>query len=797
MRKLLHCFFLVFIANSLNAQGYSIDWIKHYGGDAIEFFLGPFEACNKLITNHNGYIYSTGIVVDSVHLDSDTNLLGSNYYSRTYLSKSDSVGNLIWFKQFDKEYEFSNISTMDVSKQGDIYYSTHVMDSIDLDLSDTTNLVHPVYSSNDGLLVKYSTNASLIWYKRLSGYITLIKTDLDGSVVVIGSFLDTLRIESIDTTYILPSGNAGYFKNYFVARYNSLGGLVWINILNSNQSYWSYDEIKDLEISNDGTIYISGNADEKIDFDPSGDTLQIGGNSNMGFVSLFIASYQSNGLFNWAKEYEPSDSITLRSYSASIDTDSLGNIIVSTQLFGICDVDITENQYIINTHGEYYLSISKYSPDIELIWNRTFVSSNSSLQYGGLLAVDNNDNILISGSYRGELYATDSLVNILSNVNYTTDFILKLDSSGNLVWANKFIVNFGMNTIHTIEMANSELYLGGMFSSSADFDMSSNNYIQDSYGGFDVFIAKYSPCFNTFLQYNIVDCNSYHLPSGREVFFSGSYQDTIPNHLGCDSILTINLTLLKSYSSPNIQECSSYLAPDGTILNHSGSYDFVIQNSMGCDSIISLHLTILNSSSINLVNTCHSYTAPDSTIYYTSGLISSIIPNSFGCDSVIYTNLVIHNLNTAILVTDSNLTSLSVNSQYQWALCTNVFEIIPNAINSTFFPSENGDYALILSQDGCVDTTMCYSFVLSGIEDIYSQNIGIFPNPGHEHFDILLQDKSNITELKLYDMQGRQINNHWIVNDSLSSFDFNGNPGFYILQVNFLHSSQYVKFIKL
>ncbi|MEI6123531.1 MAG: gliding motility-associated C-terminal domain-containing protein [Bacteroidota bacterium] len=93
-----------------------------------------------------------------------------------------------------------------------------------------------------------------------------------------------------------------------------------------------------------------------------------------------------------------------------------------------------------------------------------------------------------------------------------------------------------------------------------------------------------------------VFCQSYSSPSADHVWtHSGIYFDTIPNTIGCDSIITINLTILNSNSAINETACIRYIAPSGNyIWTTSGIYLDTIPNTMGCDSIITIDLTVLN-----------------------------------------------------------------------------------------------------------------------------------------------------------------------------------------------------------
>lgn len=98
-------------------------------------------------------------------------------------------------------------------------------------------------------------------------------------------------------------------------------------------------------------------------------------------------------------------------------------------------------------------------------------------------------------------------------------------------------------------------------------------------------------------------CVSYTSPSGVYTWTnSGVYQDTLQSASGCDSILTINLAI--QATGPDFiaeQSCGPYMSPSGQyVWTSSGTYLDTLQNSFGCDSILSINLTILPAPAVQL-----------------------------------------------------------------------------------------------------------------------------------------------------------------------------------------------------
>lgn len=73
------------------------------------------------------------------------------------------------------------------------------------------------------------------------------------------------------------------------------------------------------------------------------------------------------------------------------------------------------------------------------------------------------------------------------------------------------------------------------------------------------YIARLRNCYGSSSSQDITTCNSYTSPSGEYTWtVSGSYLDTIPNIAGCDSVITINLTIKTVDISVSISDNTFY-----------------------------------------------------------------------------------------------------------------------------------------------------------------------------------------------------------------------------------------------
>jgi uncharacterized repeat protein (TIGR01451 family) len=185
---------------------------------------------------------------------------------------------------------------------------------------------------------------------------------------------------------------------------------------------------------------------------------------------------------------------------------------------------------------------------------------------------------------------------------------------------------------------------------------------------------------STSISINETVCNSYTAPDGQIYTVSGQYTAIIPNVAGCDSIITINL-IIKDSTSVTISEaiCNSYTAPDGQAYTISGQYTAIIPNAIGCDSIITINLTIKENSSVTIKeDVCNTYTAPDGQVYTTSGQYTAVIPNAAGCDSTITIVLTIKD-NTSVTISEAVCNTYTAPDGQVYTTSGQYTAVIPNA----------------------------------------------------------------------------------------------------------------------
>jgi hypothetical protein len=290
--------------------------------------------------------------------------------------------------------------------------------------------------------------------------------------------------------------------------------------------------------------------------------------------------------------------------------------------------------------------------------------------------------------------------------------------------------------------------------------------------------------------WNFGNGNTSSLPEPEFTFYTaGVYPITLTvtdTILMTDSTITSYINVYTHTSSVlNIAECSDYTSPSGLYTwSSDGTYYDTIPNNNGCDSTITIHLT-LNSTFSSLTETaCYSYTSPDGMVYSASGMYTAVIPNAAGCDSTISIDLTINTVDVGVTENNFDFTADLNFANYQWLDCSNNYAVIPGETGQTFTATENGSYAVAITQNGCTDTSSCY--VVSTIW-VYENDdftaMKIYPNPTNGMVYINLGKTVHNISYTLFDTQGRVVHTGKMQEMDAFNLDIYWPKGVYFLKI--------------
>ncbi len=230
-------------------------------------------------------------------------------------------------------------------------------------------------------------------------------------------------------------------------------------------------------------------------------------------------------------------------------------------------------------------------------------------------------------------------------------------------------------------------------------------------------------------------------------------------------------------SSLTTAACSSYVAPDGTVLTQSGQYTYSFTNSQGCDSTVTLNLTIKNNAtSQQAISSCGPYTSSTGTVYSQSAVFSGIFNAANGCDSIVtYTLTVLPKPNVNAGFASTNIfegDSIELNATgaatYVWSpadglSCTNC----PSPLAS---PAASATYTVVgTNAAGCSSTDNINIVVDIKCNELFLPDV-FTPNgsgPGENEKLCLYGNCIRVFSLILYNRWGEKVfestdlNNCW------------------------------------
>ncbi len=209
---------------------------------------------------------------------------------------------------------------------------------------------------------------------------------------------------------------------------------------------------------------------------------------------------------------------------------------------------------------------------------------------------------------------------------------------------------------------------------------------------------------------NLSSCDSFLAPDGQIHNLTGQYLATLVNSLGCDSLITLNLTINPSYSIyDNVFACQEFTWIDGnTYTQNNNTATFMLTSDDGCDSLVNLNLhigqpsldtTIIQSTAIG-VYTLNGVSYTESGIYYQT------LQDIFDCDSIISIEL---------LFETDNLSENLIDE----------IKVSPNpSINGIYALKSDGPFEIIKITD-CGGKVLPFKFEM-GVIDINELSKGIY-----------------------------------------------------------------------
>ncbi|MES2514725.1 MAG: T9SS type A sorting domain-containing protein [Bacteroidota bacterium] len=257
---------------------------------------------------------------------------------------------------------------------------------------------------DDIYITKYNPTGIVQWSKGIGGISTDraqdVATDPTGNVYIMGGYQGPT-----DFGGIILSGSGS-----FVAKYSSLGNLLWAHPIDTLQGTYGMR----ITVSDSGTIFIAGNLLSQTDFGCAV--------LNKGiYDTQFILRYDSNGVCQWVQSF-------ITPFAFDITTDKNNCVYLTGVVMG----QGTFGTNTILSHGSQDIFIAKCNANGTWAWAHS-IGSNDFDQGTGITA-DNYGHIYCTGYFKHT--ATFGSYTLTSQSD-SDIFIACYDSAGNCLWAKK------------------------------------------------------------------------------------------------------------------------------------------------------------------------------------------------------------------------------------------------------------------------------------------------------------------------------------------------------------------------
>lgn len=642
--------------------------------------------------------------------------------------------------------------TLDVAidNSGNVYATGYFSGSVNFNNGGSSAILNETDGATDIFIQKRSADGTLLWAKKIGGegydYAYDIGVASDGSFYITGEFEGTADFD--------PDAGVKSYTSYdegdpFVAKYDKDGKFLWLSHIKSSGK----DYASRLVVDKAENVIVSGILNGNADFDPGPNTFLL----SYTTPSAFLYKLSSEGSFINAGLLNTSSASVIN----DLAVDKLNNVYATGYFAYTVDFDISGNSKSVTTDGSPDIFILKLNTSLGYTWVKT-MGATQSWEYGQSVVTDTALNVFVTGHFLGTIDldpSSSSTKNFTSNGS-NDSYIVKLDKNGNYIEGYSF-GNKGTEQGWQLKTDNeNNIYMLGIHQHRAvDYDPVPNKSMLYWYhGGTDLFIVKYNA------DLDIIWIKTW-----------GSTKNE--NHcrfdVGRDQSIAIGGSI-QTYTRLNIEDTFD-------IYNSSGNNDWYVIKWNQCKSAPKINDTIAGYTTFcygenaefsipQIVNAIdYNWSVPAGwTIESTgkkikvktgnnSGNINLTASNACGTSNKVVKPVNIQNLLTGTIVETSGITALQSGVQYQWLNCDSNYRRILGATFRTFKPTKNGNYAVMLIRQNCIDTSSCanYNSATMNFAKANNPTTKVFPNPASGNLMISAPIHNPISKIQVFSVSGK------------------------------------------
>lgn len=153
-------------------------------------------------------------------------------------------------------------------------------------------------------------------------------------------------------------------------------------------------------------------------------------------------------------------------------------------------------------------------------------------------------------------------------------------------------------------------------------------------------------------------------------------------------------------------------------------------------------------------------------------------------------------LDISTTVSQSTITAVETGADYQWIDCDNGDSPIADETNQSFTATENGNYAVIISDGDCTDTSECVQITTLNVAFNDGTNtIHLYPNPIQNEMQVSAGEEA-IRSIKVANPAGQMVYSKSLNTSNLIISTSNWNPGVYFVHITTQSGTTILKVVK-
>lgn len=457
------------------------------------------DETRSVATDSQNSVYA-GINFIGQNVDLNGNPIGSDLHSSTYnntlstystnvaLVKYNQNGTYAWGRSFGTAG--TDILTEVTTDSNNNVFAMGTLGSDNIDLNPGAGVDNRCEAGKDGFLVKYNSSGNYVWGRCFANIILDASTDVDGNVYAVSQFSGTRNFNDAGGT---DEHTASVYGKMAITRYNADGSYGWTVSFGSND-VGAAQFANSIEVNQEyEEAYITGY------FNTSGnfylDSEESEAFTSNGQADAFIGGYSiDDGSYVAGYTYGGPGN----DYGTEIVTDQDSYALITGSFSGTVDFSNGDDPSAEHTSaGGSDIYIMRYDVG-GLEYDDVKVSGGTGDDTGSSVDIIGNQ-FYVTGSFRNTSMFT---LNALSGSGTVGQ---ELTSAGgtDIFLLTGGIYNFGFGAVNKIGSTNNDtgyaidtapngdMFVGGNFRGTVDFNMFSGVDNRSSLGGIDSFVTKY------------------------------------------------------------------------------------------------------------------------------------------------------------------------------------------------------------------------------------------------------------------------------------------------------------------